>query len=377
MRALEIWLWSYLRDRWTKRRVQPRPNPTHILFCIVDHFEPVSCERSTVERERHRMRMWIEGYPKLAAAHRDSDGFPPQHTWFYPIEDYRPEYLEDLSRLCAQGFGEIELHLHHGHDTPDSLRERLQEGVRNFNRHGALITQGDPPLRTYGFIHGNLSLDNSMGDPKWCGVNNELDILQQTGCYADFSMPTAPAPSQTRKINSIYYALDDPDVPKSHDAGLDAEVGVNGRKGLLLIQGPLALNFRWRKFGMLPRIDNAEIMGHYPGTPDRVVRWVRQRIHVRGRPEWLMVKASCHGAEERHFPALLGEGADRMYAYLEATFRDRPGYHLHYVTARQLYNIVKAAEAGLQGDPGEFRDFMVPPYRNRPAASTRRGTPRG
>ncbi len=150
---------------------------------------------------------------------------------------------------------------------------------------------------------------------------------------------------------------------------------MNSRKGLLLIQGPLALNFRRRKLGLLPRIDNAEIMGHYPATPDRIRRWVRQHIHVRGRPEWVVVKASCHGAEERHFEALLGDDAHRMYSYLEAAFRDRAGYRLHYVTARELYNIIKGAEAGLEADPGAFRDFLIPPYLNRPVAPAEcRGT---
>jgi len=377
MRSLEIWMGSYLRGRWEKRRARPRTNPTHILFCLVDHFEPVACGRSTLERERQRMRVWTEGYPKLAAAHWDSDGIPPQHTWFYPIEDYRSEYLDDLSRLCGQGLGEIELHLHHGHDTSASLRQRLEEGVQNLNRHGALITQGAAPIRTYGFIHGNLALDNSMRDPKWCGVNNELEILQQTGCYADFSMPTAPAISQTRKINSIYYAVDDPEVPKSHDSGLDAEVGHKDQDGLLLIQGPLALDCRHRKFGVLPHIDNAEIMGHYPGAPDRVRRWVRQHVHVKGRPEWIVVKASCHGALERHHDALLGAAAHRMYSYLEAAFRDRIGHCLHYVTARELHNIIKAAEAGCTGDPGDFRDFFLPPYLNRPSSHLAQRNTRG
>ncbi len=373
MRSLEIWLGSYLRDLWLKRRIQVEAGPIHVIFCLADHFEPVSCEGSTVERERGRMRAWTEGYPRVAASHWDSDGMPPQHTWFYPAEDYRAEYLESLSRLCTQGWGEIELHLHHGFDTPASLRERLLEGVHNFIRHDALITQGEPSLRTYAFIHGNLALDNSMGDPKWCGVNNELNILQETGCYADFSLPTAPAISQTRKINSIYYAIDDPTAPKSHNDGVDAEVGVKCRDGLLLIQGPLALNFRRRKFGVLPRIDNGEITGRYPATPDRVMRWVRQHLHVKGRPEWSVVKVSCHGAEERHHEALLGKDADQMYSYLEATFRDRPNYRLHYVTARELYNIVKAAEAGMEGNPGDFRDFLIPPYLNRPAPRAHRG----
>ena len=91
---------------------------------------------------------------------------------------------------------------------------------------------------------------------------------------------------------------------------------------------------------------------------------MRAAIHVQGRPEWIIVKVSCHGAEERSFDGLLGAGAERMHDYLEERFRDRPGYRLHYVTARQLYNIVKAAEAGCEGDPDEYRDFIIPPYVN-------------
>lgn len=377
MRSLELWLPGYLLERVRRAvRYRPKTDPTHIVFCVVDHFEPVVPGTSTVAEERRRVRAWTDGYPKLAARHWDSDGVALQHTWFYPAENYRSEYLEALSGLCRRGLGEIELHLHHGYDTSASLRRRLEEAVANFNRHGALITQGEPPVRTYGFIHGNLALDNSMGDPKWCGVNDELTLLQDTGCYADFSAPTAPAVSQTRKINSIYYAVDDPRAPKSHDTGVDAEVGAKGRDGLLIIQGPLTLHWERRKFGLLPHIENAELMGKFPASPYRVRRWVGQHIHVRGRPEWVIVKVSCHGAEERHLSALLGEDADRLCAHLEREFRDRAGYRLHYVTARELYNIVKAAEAGREGDPGEFRDFLIPPYLNRPPATVEAGRTR-
>lgn len=213
-----------------------------------------------------------------------------------------------------------------------------------------------------------MALDNSMDDPKWCGVNNELQILQTTGCCAAFSMPTAPGISQARKINSICYAVADPAPPQSYDAGVDSEVGVKDQDGLLIIAGPLAFGGRHRKYRILPHIDNADIKGGYPGTPDRVRRWVRQHVHVKGRPEWVIVKVSCHGAEERHFAALLEPDADRMYSCLEASFCDRFAYRLHHVTARELFNVVKAAEAGCEGSPGDFSDFLFPPYRNRPLA---------
>lgn len=354
---------------WSLRRALSRPRSTtrHVLFCKTDHFEPVAARRSAVARERARMRTWLTEYPRLAGRHWDSDGVPPQHTWFYPAEAYRAEYLDQLNDLVARGLGEIELHLHHGHDTSASLRAKIDAGLDAFNRHGALLTTETPGRRAYAFIHGNMALDNGLGDPALCGVNDELTILEQTGCYADFSLPTAPEPSQPRKGNAIYYAVDDPARPKSYDSGIDAEVGRKNPDGLLMIPGPLTTNWRQRKLGVFPRLDIAEITGRWPGTPSRVDRWVRAGIHVKGRPEWIVVKVSCHGAEERSFDSLLGAGAERMHGYLEAAFRDRPGWRLHYVTARQLYNIVKAAEAGCVGDPDEFRDFIIPPYANQRA----------
>jgi hypothetical protein len=204
-----------------------------------------------------------------------------------------------------------------------------------------------------------MALDNSRFDPQWCGVNDELTILEETGCYADFSAPTAPCISQPRKINSIYYASDDPLRPKSHDRGADAQAGARAPEGLLMIQGPLSLNWRRRKLGLFPTIENPEIHAAAPGTPDRVKNWVSQHVHVKGRPEWVFVKVSCHGAEDGNVDALLGDGADRMYSSLEKACRDRPGYRLHYLTAREIYNLVKAAESGKTGDPFGYRDFVL------------------
>src|SRR5207249_9682648 len=90
-----------------------------------------------------------------------------------------------------------------------------------------------------------------------------------------------------------------------------------------------------------------------------------QHVHVKGRPEWVFVKVSCHGAEDRSRDSLLGVTADEMYTDLEKECRDRSGYRLHYVTARELYNIIKAAEAGLTGDPGQYRNYVIPPYQIR------------
>ena len=44
----------------------------------------------------------------------------------------------------------------------------------------------------------------------------------------------------------------------------------------------------------------------------------------------------------------------------ESKYNYGVNYKLHYVTAREAYNIVKAAEAGKAGNPGEYRDFVIP-----------------
>jgi len=356
---LTEWLPEYYRQRHNRRYRPGTGQTVHILFCVVDHFEPLAGPTKEVERER--MRAWVEGYPRLVQMHKDSTGRPPQHTWFYPGEQYDEVCLEGLAQLVRGGYGEIELHLHHGYDIPERLRRKLQSAIGSFSKHGALMTRESRPRAAYGFIHGNMALNNSNG--VWnCGVDNELAILKETGCYADFSFPTAPCRSQSKKINAIYYATDTPGKPKSHDDGEDVEVARKATGDLMIIQGPLAVNWRNRKYGIIPRIENGEIQESNPPTPWRIKSWITQHIHVKGRPEWVVVKISCHGAEDRSRDTVLGQAADQMYSMIESQYRDRPGFHLHYVTARELYNIIKAAEAGERGDPSKFRDYVIPPY---------------
>lgn len=356
-----IWLREYVR----RRAPAVADGPVHILFCFVDHFEP-GWGRPSIDVERRRVKSWCRRYPLLADRHRDADGRPPQHTFFFPEEEYRPEHLDALSELCANGYGEIEVHLHHDHDTEAGLRKKIEGFVDTLHRkHGALPLDPNSGRPMFGFIHGNWSLDNSRHDGRWCGVDNEISVLRDLGCYADFTLPSAPSETQTRKINAIYYAHDDPLRPKSHDTGTDVEVGRPENGDLMIIQGPLALNWRRRKWGIFPRIENADVRAADPPLPDRIDLWVRQHIHVRGRPEWVVVKVHTHGTQDRDADALLGDPADRMFAHLESRYNDGERYVLHYVTARELYNIIKAAEAGHSGNPGAYRDFMLkpPPHR--------------
>jgi hypothetical protein len=351
------WLPAYIRGR---RNRPPRVSgPTHVMFCFVDHYEP-QWGKADYATECARVQRWCEEYPRRFARFKDADGQPPRHTFFYPEEEYRPEHMRKLVDLCAKGYGEIEIHLHHDNDTDAGLREKLRRftGIL-VNEYGALPVLPDGNA-AWAFVHGNWALDNSRPDGRWCGVDNELTVLAEEGCYADFTLPSAPDATQTSTINSIYYATDDPCAPKSHDHGEPVKVGGKASGHLMIIQGPLGLNWRWRKFGIVPRIENSDVRRSSPPRPDRTDLWIDTAIHVQGKPDWLFVKVHTHGTQENDVDVLLGPPTEALFADLDARYNDGKRYCLHYVTAREMYNIVKAAEAGHTGNPGQYRDYSIP-----------------
>jgi hypothetical protein len=355
-RALDRWLPSYLATAG-RRRPRQRGEPVHVLLCVGDHYEP-KLGRAGPAQAAARVARWVEEYPRRFDRFRDADGRPPQHSYFYPEEEYEPEFLDAVAGLCRAGFGEVEIHLHHDGDTADDLRRKLESFKRVLaDRHGLLSRDRATGELAYGFIHGNWALDNARPDGRWCGVNNELDVLRETGCYADFTMPSAPDPAQTRKINSIYYAVDDPARPKSHDTGTDVGTGPRPDRGFLLVQGPLLLNWRARKFGLIPKVENACLQGNQPPSAERLDLWLSARIGVPTRPDWVFVKLHTHGANEANMPVLLGEPMERFHEELARRAAADPSFHYHYVTAREMCNLVLAAEAGWAGSVNDARDF--------------------
>src|SRR5581483_7983724 len=121
-----------------------------------------------------------------------------------------------------------------------------------------------------------------------CGVDDEMALLFETGCYADFTFPSAPDESQPNIVNSIYWPTGDLAKKRAYEKGERAKVGVSKSDRLLMIEGPLALTWKRRKMPIA--IENAAVTAADPPTPARVKAWVDQRIHVEGRPEWIFVK---------------------------------------------------------------------------------------
>lgn len=328
----------------TRQRRTTELSGQHVFICVADHYEP-KWQSPPASVATERVERWISGYPKMAVGICDSRGRSPQHTFFYPAEEYEPEYLDAIAKLCRDGYGDVDVHLHHDGDTADNLRASLLEFNRVLHEDHGLMEKDALGRISYGFIHGNWALDNSRPDGRWCGVNNEISILLETGCYADFTMPSAPACCQTSTINSIYYAKDDPERPKSHDTGNPAQVGTPAPdKQLLMVQGPLAFDWSKRKWGFLPGIENGDLTGIRPPTLERFRLWIQAGVRVTGRPDWVFVKLHTHGAQERNAEMLLGEPMRAFHQSLRR-FADEQRFKYYYVTAREMASLVHQAEA--------------------------------
>jgi hypothetical protein len=358
------WLSGYLRHLGRRAFRRDEARHRHVLFAICDHYEPFW--RNADERIAHeRVRRWVNDYPAYGR-YRDADGRMPQHTWFFPGEDYRPECLADLAELVSQEAGEVELHLHHDHDTEQELEHKIERYLELFAQHGHLARTSQGNLR-YAFVHGNWALANGRPDGRWCGVDAELDVLFRTGCYADFTFPSCPDVTQPRVVNAIYWPTGDLRRRRAYDSGSLARVGACYEDRILLVTGPLAVVRRahtWR-----PRLEYGAIQPENPPNAPRIRTWVSQHIHVGGRPEWVFVKVYTHGAWEEQADSFFGAGGNALHDVLTTTYNDGERWSLHYVTAREMFNIARAAMAGMVGNPGDYRDFVLPP----PPARTAHG----
>jgi len=361
-RHLETFLGGYLVDegrRVLARHLRPeREGVRHLLVALCDHYEPLWGGADEL-RGAERVRAWREGYPRLASLYRDADGRPPRHSFFFPGEEYRPQFLEPLAELARAGLGEVEIHLHHDGDTAETLEVQLRETIANFARHGHLARDSDERPR-YAFIHGNWALANARVDGRWCGVDEELPLLFRTGCYADFTFPAAPDESQPNIVNRIYWPTGDLSARRCYESGTPARVGEVMSDRLLMLQGPLAFSRRpGRRLAI--RLENSALTANDPPSSARARTWVSRNIHVAGRPEWVFVKLHTHGAPDRQMASLLGEGGHALHRVLTMEYNDGHRWRLHYVTAREMFNVAIAAMEGQSGDPNTYRDHVLPP----------------
>ncbi|MBN1611279.1 MAG: hypothetical protein JW940_31895 [Polyangiaceae bacterium] len=366
---IEKWLGGYVRHLGRRMR-GPRPSGLqHLLFALCDHYEPLWGGADVHTGERRVLR-WLRDYARVFEGFRDADGRMPQHSWFFPGEEYRPEYLDCLRTLVSRRCGEVEVHLHHDRDTASGLRGKLLRYLATFAEHGHLCRDADGRIR-YAFIHGNWALANGRPEGTWCGVDDELPVLFETGCFADFTFPSCPDTSQSNMVNCIYWPTGLLGRRRAYETGELARVGEHYDDRILMITGPLSIASR--PGSLRPRLEYGAVTAHDPPTAARVRSWAAQRIGVLGQPEWVFVKVYTHGASEQQADSIFGRGGHALHEALTQQFNDGVRWRLHYVTAREMFNLARAAMDGRVGDPNDYRDYIhpAPPARGAGSADHR------
>jgi hypothetical protein len=173
------------------------------------------------------------------------------------------------------------------------------------------------------------------------------------------TLPTgAFHPAQTGKINSIYECGLPLGERAPHRKGRDLARGKVPQIFPVIVQGPLMLDFNANVGSRRLRIDNASLTGTNLPSLHRLDLWKRAAISVKGRPDWLFIKLHCHGMDPRHEDAILGSSMQRFLDELISGAEKRNEV-LHFVSAREMVNIIFAACDGKEGNPGEYRDYRL------------------
>jgi hypothetical protein len=357
------WLPNYAWQRIT--RSVPR-GMVHLIVALADHFEPAILpenprSRAPISEQERRLEHWCSEYPRAVAAWRDHEGRPFVHTYFYPAEQYDRGLLDRLAEHCHKGWGEIEVHLHHGIDAPDTPENTSRQLVEFRDalafRHGSLCFRDGSSEPRYAFVHGNFTLANSAGGYA-CGVDNEMQVLADTGCYADFTLPAAAFhPAQIGKVNSLYESSLPLSAQAPHRKGRNLSAGRAPRIFPLNIQGPLMIDLDRHARNGVGRFDNAALTGANPPGLRRLELWKKAAISVQHRPDWLFIKLHTHSMDPTQRDAVKGEPMQRFLAEFIDGAADRHEV-IHFVTAREMVNIILAACDGREGNPGEYRNYQ-------------------
>lgn len=337
----------------------------NIIIIVANHFEPSWTENGfcSLDEQLRRLEKWERLARQTGEAVTDADGTKFRHTNFFPAEQYDFRLLEQLAGMQDEGLGETEIHLHHGVEKPDTsanLRHTLIEFRDKLANDHQLLSRwdgtGDPK---YAFVHGNLALGNSAGG-KFCGVDDELKILQETGCYADLTLPSAPDETQVPMLNQIYECGLPLDRNMPHRTGKRVGAFGNQPQLPLIFTGPLIFNWTRRVRGVpVPQIDDGALASNQALDAARFKRWVNADVTVKNRPEWVFVKLYCHGFFDHDQSSAIGEDARRFFSETVETGEKSGAYRVHFASAREAFNMVWAAIDGKHGSPNDFRDYRL------------------
>jgi hypothetical protein len=239
--------------------------------------------------------------------------------------------------MKSEGIADVEVHIHHDGEGEQNFVDRVGGFTEKLARRHGLLHKDRGGLR-FGFIHGNWALDNSLPGGRHCGLNNELSLLRDLGCYADFTLPSAPLPTQARMVNKIYWAVDDPERPKSYDRGVEVKPGGRRAGDLMMIPGPLALRRRQEGWRLLPRMERGELQSCDPVSAYRVGLWLKMGPRI---GDDVFIKLFTHGAQEKNSELLLGGGLDRTFQLVLRACGEENA-EIYFVSAWEMWRAIDA-----------------------------------
>jgi hypothetical protein len=89
----------------------------------------------------------------------------------------------------------------------------------------------------------------------------------------------------------------------------------------------------------------------------RMQLWGKIKIQVSGLHQWTFIKLYTHGALPANQDMLLGKPMADFYQSMNKLSLSGQSPKLHYATAREMVNMIHAAEEGMTGNPDDYRNY--------------------
>jgi hypothetical protein len=171
-------------------------------------------------------------------------------------------------------------------------------------------------------------------------------------------------------MNSVYECGLPLEQAAPHRKGRDLTAGRAPQTLPLIVQGPLLADWTGGLRAPRLRIETGAVTRSNSLSLSRLALWKKARITVQGRPDWLFIKLHCHSMDPTQKDAVIGDAFCSFLQQLVTGAEERKEI-LHFVTAREMTNILLAACDGRDGNPGSYRDYRFKRVADRPLSASK------
>jgi hypothetical protein len=338
-----LWIVSYLKWEFSTPIDREAINlPRDIVLAIVAGISAGESESLSTPI--------IDSINALCARYIDNDSQQFKLTMFAESDS---SLLRRLSYLSEAGACEVEYMLNPKSGVDSVIDRKIATEIGLLNKFGwGVTTQREVSFAVMRVDGGSR--------PASCD-RNELEILRGAGCYADLTCASRRSMDQWSLMNTVAMLQPKLNSMNSRNSARELVAGKLGRGSVLTVNSPLVIAFRRGKW-YRPYLDDGILSVPEHPDPARVDSWIRANVHVRGQPNWLFIKIEIADFVETMSDRVFLQSLNEMLSFFGYAYGDGVRYRLHFASARETYNIARAAEAGREGDAGEYRDYMIKQY---------------